>query len=298
LFRDFKAILDKAKGKGPFTISIAAAQDYDVLKAVKIAQEVGLIKSFLVGDSNRIKAMLGDLNMGGLDIHVLHEENQDKAALMAVSLVRSGKAQILMKGLINSSNFLKAVLHKDEGLRTGRLLSHLAVFEVPGQDKLVYLSDGGINIAPSLQEKKDILINMLLALNSMGLDNPNVAVLTANEQVNSKMPATLDAKELANLSLQGAFPPGIVEGPIALDVAVSIEAARHKNIDSKISGKTDAFLVPNIETGNALGKCLIYYARAKMAGLVLGATNPIVLTSRSETVEGKLNSIALACLAS
>ncbi|MEW6622560.1 MAG: phosphate acyltransferase [Bacillota bacterium] len=298
MFRDFKAILDKAKGKGPFTISIAAAQDYDVLKAVKIAQEVGLIKSFLVGDSNRIKAMLGDLNMGGLDIHVLHEENQDKAALMAVSLVRSGKAQILMKGLINSSNFLKAVLHKDEGLRTGRLLSHLAVFEVPGQDKLVYLSDGGINIAPSLQEKKDILINMLLALNSMGLDNPNVAVLTANEQVNSKMPATLDAKELANLSLQGAFPPGIVEGPIALDVAVSIEAARHKNIDSKISGKTDAFLVPNIETGNALGKCLIYYARAKMAGLVLGATNPIVLTSRSETVEGKLNSIALACLAS
>lgn len=296
MYYNFKEILDTAKSRGKYVISVAVAQDKDVIEAVKAAKEAGLASAIFVGDIKLIEDILKTvgLNKG---YEIIHEPDEEKAALKAVSLVKNGQAHILMKGLINSSTFLKAVLHRDEGLRTGRLLSHLGVFEIPSWKRLLYLSDGGINIAPTLNEKKDILINALLTLNMMGLENPNVAILAANEQVNSKMPATVDAWELAEMSKSGQFPHGIVEGPIALDVAVNPDAARHKGIKSQIAGKTDLFLVPNIETGNVLGKALIYFAGAKMAGLVLGATNPIVLTSRAESAEGKLNSIALACLA-
>ena len=154
-----------------------------------------------------------------------------------------------------------------------------------------------MNIAPGLAEKKDILVNAMLAMRALGIEHPNVAVLTANEQVSPRMPATTDAQALVSMAAAGELPPGIVEGPIAFDVAMNPEAARHKGLTSRISGQVDLFLMPNIETGNALGKATLYYGKAKMAGIVLGATNPIVLTSRSETAEGKLYSIALACLA-
>jgi phosphate butyryltransferase len=296
LFKTFEDVLEKVKGREPLTISVAVAQDKDVLEAIKLAEDAGLAKAILVGNKAEIVPMLEEINLA-IDIPIVDEPDINQAALKAVSLVKRGEAQVLMKGMINSSDFLRAVLNGEEGLRTGRLLSHLAAFEVPGQEKLVFHSDGGMNIAPNLAQKKDILTNAILALNAMGIKKPYVAVLTANEKVNPKMPATIDAQELVIMWEQGAFPSSVVEGPIALDVAVSPEAAQHKGIESKISGKVDLFLMPNIETGNACGKTLLYYANAKMAGLVLGATNPIVLTSRAETAIGKLNSIALACLA-
>jgi len=187
-------------------------------------------------------------------------------------------------------------LDKEEGLRTGQLLSHLAAFEVPGQKKIIFVTDGGMNIAPTLQDKKDILTNAMLSLHRMGIENPYVAVLTANEVVSNKMPATVDAQCLVAMSRAGELPRGIVEGPISLDVVISRDAMHHKGIDSKVSGNVDLILVPTIEVGNILGKALIYFANGKMAGIVLGATHPIVLVSRVETPEGKLNSIALACL--
>jgi phosphate butyryltransferase len=201
-----------------------------------------------------------------------------------------------MKGKINSSDFLRAVLNSNNGLRTGRLLSHLAAYELPGAEKLIFLTDGGMNIAPSLADKKDILVNAMLALSAIGIKKPAVAILTANEIVSPKMPATVDAKALVEMSEKGELPPGIIEGPIAMDVAINPAAAEHKGLTSRVSGKVDLILMPNIETGNALGKALIHYANAKMAGIVLGATHPIILTSRAETADGKLNSIALACL--
>ncbi|MEG6584125.1 phosphate acyltransferase [Dendrosporobacter sp. 1207_IL3150] len=295
MFKNYQQVLEKAKEIGPLTISVAAAQDKEVIAAVKSAQDAGIVKAILVGDSIQIKALMNEVGLPQ-DTPIIHEPDIDQAAQTAVAMVNRGDAQILMKGLINSSGFLKAVLNKEQGLRTGRLLSHLACFELGNREKLLFITDGGMNISPNLTEKKDILVNAMLALNSMGI-TPNVAILTANEEVNPKMPATVDALQLTELSLAGHLPEGIVEGPIALDVAISREAAEHKNIKSKVSGVVDLMLVPSIETGNVLGKALIYFGGGKMAGLILGATNPIVMTSRAENAEGKLNSIALACLA-
>jgi phosphate butyryltransferase len=295
VLHNFAELLNKARELGKVTISVAAAQDKDVLQAVKAAQDAGLADAILVGDAEVIRPLLSEVGLGAATT-IIDEKNIIQAALTAVSLVRDGKAQVVMKGLLNSSDFLKAVLDSKVGLRTGRLLSHLAAFEVAGEAKLVFHSDGGMNIAPTLAEKTEILINGLLALQALGIDEPKVAVLTANEMVNPKMPATVDAKALGDLGAAGKLPTAIIEGPIAMDVALNQEAAKHKGITSKISGQVDLFLVPNIETGNALGKALIYYAKAKMAGVVLGATHPVVMTSRAETAEGKLNSIALACL--
>lgn len=296
MLRNFQDVLANAANYGRVKISVAVAQDRDVLQALKLAHDAGLVEPLLVGDAAVIRPLLTEVGLPP-ETTVVDEPDINKAALAAVELVHNGKAQVVMKGLVNTSDFLKAVLNAEVGLRTGRLLSHLAAFEVPGESRLIFHSDGGMNIAPTLAEKKDILVNALLMLQSLGIDEPNVAVLTANEQINPKMPATTDAKALTDMSLAGELPAGIVEGPIALDVAISPEAARHKGISSRISGQVDLFLMPNIETGNSMGKSLLYYAKAKMAGVVLGATNPIVLTSRSETPEGKLYSIALACLA-
>ena len=296
MYRNFQDVLANAiRNEQNVTISVAVAQDKDVLAAIKKAQAIGLAKAILVGDAEIIKPLLAEVGLPA-DTPIVHEADINKAGLTAVSLVKEGKAQILMKGLLNSSDFLRAVIHPQEGLRTGRLLSHLACLSIPGADKLLFVSDGGMNIAPALQEKKEILINALLALHNAGIAMPNVALLTANELVTPKMPATVDAQALVNMHGAGEIPACEIEGPIAMDVALSPEAGRHKGIDSKISGQVDLFLVPNIETGNAVSKTLIHYAKAQMAGIVLGATHPIVMTSRAETPEGKLYSMALACL--
>lgn len=296
MLRNFKEVIEHVKHTDKAPICVAVAQDKDVLQAVKLACDADLVQPILVGDAAAIKLLLKETRLPA-DTAIVDESDTNKAALTAVSLVHKGVAKVLMKGLINSSDFLKAVLHAEKGLRTGRILSHLAAFEVPGETKLTFYSDAGMNIAPNLAEKKDILINAMLTLHGLGIEQPNVAVLTANEQVSPKMPATTDAKALAEMAAEGELPDGVVEGPISFDVAVSREAAIHKGLSSKVSGQVDLFLMPNIETGNALCKSLIYYARSKMAGIVLGASNPIVLTSRADSPEGKLHSIALACLA-
>lgn len=296
MLSNFQEVLDKARKFGRKTISVAAAQDKEALGAVKAAYDQGLVQPILVGDANIIKPLMVEVGLPA-DTKVLHEPDMRQAALTAVTLVREGEAQILMKGLVNSSDFLRAVVNKECGLRTGRLLSHLAVFEVPGSKKLIFHTDGGMNVAPTLEEKKDILANGLLALQALGVKEPKVAVLAASEVVNPKVPATTDAKAIADLYASEPPYPAIVEGPIAMDVALNPEAAEHKGIKSKISGDVDLFLIPNIETGNAVGKAIAFYANIKIAGIILGATHPVVMISRADKAEAKLHSIALACLA-
>lgn len=276
------------------TMSVAAAADREVVEAVARAAEVAGIDAVLYGDAGRIEAIRDETGLGG-GFRVVDVPDDVAATRAAVRCVHDGEAQVLMKGLVNTSDFMRAVLDKEIGLRTGRVLSHLAAFELPGWSRLLFVTDGGINIAPSLQEKKEILHNALLSLACLGYAKPKVAVLTANEQVNPKAPATVDAAEVAAAWQRGEFGDAcIVEGPIALDVALSAEAARHKGIESRIAGETDLFLTPTIEVGNVLGKSMSQLAGAAMAGVVLGASAPIVLTSRAETAESKLNSILLA----
>lgn len=293
-FGRYSDILEACKTSGPFTISVAVAEDEAVLEAVKIAESIGLARSFLVGDESKIRQMAQ--KAGLKEIRILPASDEADAARKAVDLIRERKADVLMKGHINTSIFMRAVLNSSQGLKSGALLSHLAAFEVPGQKKLIFITDGGLNISPDLTEKKAILLNALGALRNIGLQEPKVAILSANEQVNAKMPSTVDAQAMVEMRANGEITIGLIEGPIALDVAMAPLAAEHKGIISRISGDVDLFLVPNIETGNVFGKSLIFFAQAKMAGLILGAACPIVLTSRSETAEGKLNSLALACL--
>ena len=292
--KNFAEVLGRAAQIGPLPLVLAAAQDEEALRALKAACEAGLAQPMLVGDEALIRPLLARVGLPS-SIPIVDEPDPAQAAVAAAKAVNGTKSGILMKGLVNSSDFLRAVLHPECGLRTGRLLCHLAAFEVPGDRKLVFHTDGGMNIAPNLAEKKDILTSALLALADLGIPCPKVAVLTANEVVSPKMPATVDAQALAEMNRRGEIGPAIVEGPIAMDVALSQEAAAHKGIRSEVAGDVDLFMVPGIEAGNLLGKALIYCAHAKSAGVILGATHPVVMVSRADSAAAKLHSIALAC---
>jgi phosphate butyryltransferase len=296
MLKNFDDLLAKARNCGVSKVSVAQAEDQEVLKAVKLAEDMGLINPILVGDKNKIEESAKAVGLQKYEI--VHVENSDDVALEAVKVVRSGEAKILMKGLVNTSVYLRAVLNKEHGLREGRLLSLLAVYELPGYHKLLYCTDSGVNVNPSIEQKKDILINSLLALKSMGLEMPKVAALTSNEIVDPKIPATVDSALLVEMVKSNEIPNCIIEGPIAFDVAFDSSAAKHKGIDSKISGDVDLLMFPNIETGNVLGKSWLHFNNAKWAGIILGASSPVILGSRSDTADVKINSIALACLTS
>jgi len=294
--KNFSEVIEKVKSVDPYIISIAAAEDLELLKAVKTATNMGFVKPILVGDNEKIEAMTKEIGLQALS--VVHADSPEDAAAKAVKLVKDGDAHVLMKGLINTSLYMRAILNKENGLRSGRLISMLAVYELPQYHKLIFCTDSGINVAPDLGQKKDILNNSLLAMEGIGITNPKVAALTANEMVNEKIQSTVDAKGLVDMVASGDIKPCTIEGPIAFDVVFSKHNAEHKGIDSKIAGDVDMLVFPNIETGNALGKSWLHFNDAKWAGIVLGASAPVILGSRSDTQEIKINSIALGCLAS
>ncbi|MCC7461386.1 MAG: phosphate butyryltransferase [Gammaproteobacteria bacterium] len=295
--QSFERMVAAARERGPVSVAVAAAQDAAIVEAIRIATDLGLVRSLLFGAAQQIRPLLQQAGLAR-GVELIDEADADRAARLAVEAVHHGRAQVLVKGQINSSNFLRAALNAECGLRSGGILSHLAAFEIPGQKKLAFHTDGGMVVAPTLAEKRAILLNALAALRCIGIARPKVAVLAANEQVSASMPATLDAAALVEQWQGGEFPDCVVEGPIAMDVAASAEAAAHKGIASAISGDVDLFLLPNIECGNMVGKTLMFYAGAKMAGVILGATRPIVLVSRADNALAKVNSIALACLLS
>ena len=294
--KTFNDVIEKVKNLGPFTVCVAAAEDREVLAALKLAADLGFVKPVLAGDADKIRTQAAEAGLRDYDI--LPAADPEEAAAKAVALVKKGGADILMKGLINTSLYLRAVLHRENGLRSGRPLSLLAVYELPEYHKLIFGTDSGINTAPDLERKKDILINALQAMRGLGLDRPKVAALAANELVDPKIPATADAAALVALAEAGELPPCVLEGPLALDVAFNKEAAEHKGIKSAVAGEVDLLLFPNIEAGNMLGKSWLCFNRAKWAGIVLGAARPVILGSRSDSAEVKVNSIALGCLAS
>jgi phosphate butyryltransferase len=275
-------------------IAVAEAGDQEVLESVLKAYEEGIAHFILFGDENKISKYLREYtNENTPGIKVVAADSTT-AAHAAVKAVHEGVADILMKGLLSTATLLKAVLNKEYGLRTGNVLSHVAAFEVEGYDRLIFVTDAAMNIAPDLSQKAQILQNAINLVRSTGIEEPKAAVLTAVENVNPAMQATLDAASLTVMNLRGQISGAVVEGPLALDNAISREAAEHKGITGKVAGQADILLVPNIETGNVLYKSLIYFARAKVGAVICGARAPIVLTSRADSSESKYLSIALA----
>ncbi|MHB1393454.1 MAG: phosphate butyryltransferase [Clostridia bacterium] len=296
MIRTFDEIIMAARDKGPKTIAVAVAQDIEVLNAVKGAKDLGIANAILIGDKDEISKAAAECGVDISKFDVIDIKEKAEACRKAVELVSTGKAHVVMKGLVDTSVILKAVLDEKIGLRTGNVLSHVAVFDVPGYDRLFYVTDAAMNIAPNLLQKKQIIENAVQVTNALGNDNPKVGVLAAVEKVNPKMQATLDAAELVRMNEAGELTGCILGGPFALDNAISVEASKHKGITHPVAGYADILMVPAIEAGNMLYKSLVFFARAKNAGIIVGAKAPVVLTSRADSDEAKLNSIAIGAL--
>ena len=277
---------------------LAAAQDQHSLGAIISAWKNNIIEPILVGDKDEIESICQSNNYDITGIRIVHEPDIEKSVETAVKMISSKQADILMKGKIGSATLLRCVLNKEWGLRTGNLLSHFALFEVETYKKVIAVTDVAMNIAPSLHDKIAIVNNSVACLNRLGYEMPKVAVLGAVEMVNENMQATLDAALLSKMNQREQIKNCIIDGPLAFDNAVSLESSQLKGIKSEVAGDTDLLLMPDIEVGNVLYKSLVFFAKAKVASIILGAMVPIVLTSRSDSEQAKLDSILLAAAAS
>ena len=297
--RTLTALMDYARKigteMGPRKVAIALAEDVGVLESIEAARQEGFAYGILVGNGDKIQAAADKAGIDLANYEVIDERRGEaQVGLTAVQLVSSGKADIFMKGMIHTNNFLKALLNKEIGLRTGKTISHCYFHEVKGYDRIFFIADAAFNMYPDLKTKGDILANTVGLARSFGVECPKAAVLAAVEVVNPDMPATLDAAAITQMQRRGQIKNCVVDGPFALDNAVSEESAKHKGIVSEVAGKADILLVPNIDAGNMMVKALVYFSENKTAGLILGASAPVVLTSRSDTIEAKTLSIAAA----
>lgn len=284
-------LTEKAKCKTRQRIAVAAAEDEPVLKSVKSALKEGIITPILVGDKAEIRRVAQSIDFDLSGITIIHnDESPEESAKIAVSLIKNGEADILMKGFVSTAGLLKAVLDKENGLRKGSVLSHVAFFQSPYYHKLLCVTDVAMNIAPDLDTKAHIIQNAVEACHKIGIPCPKVAVIAAVEVVNPKMEATVHAAELKKMQWRDC----VVDGPFAIDIAVNKHAAEHKGIVSDVAGDCDIILAPNIESGNMFYKALNFLGGATAAAVIMGAAVPIVLTSRSDTEDSKLLSIALA----
>ena len=296
--KNFDDLLSKLKVAEKKRLAVAVAQDEPVLEAVKAAKDRGIAEAILVGDKAKIEEVAIKIDMDLTDFEIIHEEDIKKAALKAIQLVSSGEADMVMKGLVDTATFLRSVLNKEVGLRTGKLMSHVSVFEIEGIDRLILLTDAAFNTYPDLKQKVQIINNSVMVAKACGIQNPKVAPVCAVEVVNPDMPATVDAALLSKMSDRGQIKGCIVDGPLALDNALSEEAAHHKGVTGSVAGKADILLLPNIDVANVMYKSLTYTASTKNGGILVGTSAPVILTSRADSFETKVNSIALAALVS
>lgn len=294
--KNFDELFSKLQDVKRKKVAVAVAQDEPVLEAIKAATEKGFADAVLVGDKVEIKKIAKKLDMDLAQYEIMHEPDLRKAALFAVQLVSDGKADMVMKGLVDTATFLRSVLNKDFGLRTGKLMSHVAVFDIEGIDRLLFLTDAAFNTYPDVKAKVDIINNSVKVAHACGIPNPKVAPICAVEVVNENMPATVDAALLSKMSDRGQIKGCIVDGPLALDNALSEEAAHHKGVGGPVAGKADVLMLPNIEAGNVMYKTLTYMSHSRNGGLLVGTSAPVILTSRADSFETKVNSIALAAL--
>lgn len=296
--KNFDELLSKVSTCGKKVVSVAAAQDKAVLEAVKAAKERGIADAILVGDEAKIREIAAQLDMDLAEYEIINEPDIMEASLTAVKLVHDGKADMYMKGLLDSKTFLKSILNKEVGLRTGKALSHVCVFEIPGIDRLLFLTDVAFMPYPTLEDKVSIIEYTVNVAKACGVEVPKVAPLAAVEVVNPKMPVTVEADELTKMCEEGKIQGCIVDGPLSLDIAIDKEAAIEKGATNrKVQGDADILLFPDIHAGNLVYKAIVHMVPGVKNGCILTGTKaPAILTSRSDTFETKVNSIALAAV--
>lgn len=292
--KSFEELISKANQKTLKKVSVSNAQDEPVLQAVKAAKEQNIATAILVGDEAKIREIAASIDMDLTDFEIINEPDTEAAALKAVELVHNGKADILLKGLLETKTFLKSVLNKEVGLRTGKMLSHVCVFEIEGINRLLFFTDVAFNTYPTLADKVNIINNAVEVAHACGIECPKVAPLCAVETVNPKMQPTVDADNLTKMYEGGDFKGCQIYGPLSMDLAIDPEAAVHKGVTNPVAGHADILLFPNIDAGNITYKILVRTAKVKIGNVLVGTSSPVVLTSRSDDFQTKLNSIALA----
>lgn len=292
----FAQLLDEAKRVGPKAIALAAPHEPEVLLAAQDAERQGIATLTLVGDRETIRKLAAEHHVDISRMIMIQEPDPKDAARRVMELLRMGHADLAMKGKVETSDFLRAAIDREAGLRVGHLLSHVAVFEVPGFDRFLFVTDSGVVVAPTMEQKVEIVQNVIMVAQRLGVERPKVAILAATEMVNPKIPTTMDAANLAKMAERGQIQGGIVDGPLALDNAISPESVAIKGIHSPVAGCADILVAPDVEAGNMLAKAITYFAKGKMAGVVVGGKTPLIVASRSDPHETKLISMALGVL--
>jgi len=292
----YERLLARCKNLDPVPTAVAHPCEATALSGAVEAYQQGLIVPLFVGPAASIAKTAASAGIDLKNLEIIDVPDSQAAAEKAVDLIREGRAEILMKGSLHTDELMAAVVSRDGGLRTGRRISHVFLMDVPTYHKALLITDGAINIAPTLEDKVDICQNAIDLAVALGLERPKVAILAAVETVTSKMPATIDAAALCKMADRGQIKNGILDGPLAFDNAISKEAAETKGIRSPVAGDPDILLAPDLEAGNMLAKQLSFLAKADSAGMVLGARVPIILTSRADSVRSRIASCAVAVL--
>lgn len=298
MITNYKQLLEKARGNKPMRLVGVAAQDVDTISAMYEAEKVGIITPILVGDTKKMEQVMAEQKISFQNAAFIHADTLEGSAALSVELIRSGKGDFLMKGLLDTNIFLKAIVNKETGLPKGKVLSHVMTFDTGDHyHKIIISSDGGMCLYPDLEQKTGIVQNALQVARALEVDTPKVAIICAKEKVNPKMQPTVDAAELKKMGQEGAFGENVlIEGPISFDLAISAHWAQVKGFQSPVAGDADVVILPDIDAGNLLGKCCTALFGARAAGVIVGSSVPVIMTSRADDKETKLYSIALGCV--
>jgi phosphate butyryltransferase len=291
--RTFDQLLEAALERGPKRVAIVGAGQRQTLHAARIARGMGLAHCILFDEPARLEAVAGEEGVDLDGMEIVEQGNMVDAAYEAVAMIHAGQADLLMNGRALPVELMKAALDGEKGLRIGKLISDVSIFEIPDVERLILISDVAIIVSPGLAQKVAIVQNAIDTAIELGIEKPKVAILAATEMVNPEMPANMDAANLSKMAERGQIRGGIVDGPLALDNAMSLKAAQMKGITSRVAGQADILITPDVESGNILAKALSYFARGRMAGVGVAAKCPIVMPSRSDPPEQKLMSLAL-----
>jgi phosphate butyryltransferase len=286
----------EARRVGPKMVAVTAPHEPEILQSAQDAQNEGIANCTLVGDRDLIRKLAAQQQIDITKMMLIHEPDPKTAARKVMELVRMGHADLAMKGKLETGEFLRAALDREMGLRVGHLFTHVAVFEVPGFNRFLFVTDSGVVVAPTLEQKVEIVQNAIMVAQRLGVQEPKVAILAATEMVNPKIPTTMDAANLAKMADRGQIQGGLVDGPLALDNAISPESVAIKGIKGPVAGFADILVTPDVEAGNLLAKAITYFAKGKMAGVVVGGKSPLIVASRSDPHETKLVSMALGVL--